>query len=177
MVWTHQEVCDLAVNWLRRAPGRGGPACNVAFSEARGGWNGEIPDAFGARTVTEDESSVVLEVKVSRADFKSDVLKPHRQPGGGMGVYRYYMCPEGMIGIDELPERWGLIEVSAKGKLTVRAGHVLLPRREQGAWRHERAVEREWLLLATMLSRVGDVEALHRSLKKANLERGRLARQ
>jgi hypothetical protein len=178
MTFTHQDLCSLAVNWLQRAPGRKGPACQVAFSEAKSGWIGEIPDAIGFRTVAEDEGSVVVEVKVSRADFLADRSKLHRQDGAtGMGLYRYYMALEGIIGLSELPERWGLVEVSAKGILTVCAGHVAVRRPEQAAWRHDRAVAREWLLLATMLSRVGDVESLHAELKKVRNERARLAKQ
>jgi hypothetical protein len=125
MPLTHQELCSLAVNWLQRAPGRSGPACQVAFSEAKGGWNGEIPDAIGFRTAAGDEGSVVVEVKVSRSDYLADRLKAHRQDGSmGMGLYRYFMAPEGIIDVQELPQRWGLVEVSPKGVLRVRSGHV-----------------------------------------------------
>lgn len=175
---THQELCALAVKWLQRAPGRDGPACQVAFSESRCLWNGEIPDAIGFRTVADDRASVVVEVKVSRSDFLADRAKPHRQSGEqGMGMYRYYMAPEGLIDVAELPARWGLVEVSSKGVLRVVTGHVRARRAERDQWRHERAVEIEWLLLATMLSRVGDIERLHAELKRVNNDRQRLARQ
>ncbi|MFS2025190.1 adenylosuccinate synthase [Massilia sp. CT11-137] len=178
MSFSHQELCSLAVNWLQRAPRRSGPACQVAFSEAKGGWNGEIPDAIGFRTAAEDEGSVVVEVKVSRSDYLADRAKAHRQDGAlGMGLYRYYMAPEGIISVQELPQGWGLVEVSSKRVLRVLAGHVTVKRADQAAWRHERALNREWLLLASMLSRVGNVEALHTELKKANNERSRLARE
>jgi len=178
MSFSHQELCSLAVTWLQRAPGRSGPACQVAFSEAKGGWNGEIPDAIGFRTAAEDEGSVVVEVKVSRGDFHADRAKAHRKEGAlGMGLYRYYFAPEGIISPQELPQGWGLVEVSTKRVLRVLAGHVTVKRAEQAAWRHERALEREWLLLASMLSRVGNVEALHTELKKAKNERAQLARQ
>lgn len=166
------------MNWLQRAPGRNGPACQVAFSEAKGGWNGEIPDAIGFRTAAEDEGSVVVEVKVSRSDYLADRAKAHRQDGAlGMGLYRYYMAPEGIISMQELPTGWGLVEVSPKGVLRVLAGHVTVKRAEQAAWRHERAIEREWLLLASMLSRLSNVEAMHTELKKAKNERAHLAKQ
>lgn len=178
MSFTHQELCSLAVNWLQRAPGRSGPACQVAFSEAKGGWNGEIPDAIGFRTAAEDEGSVVVEVKVSRADYVADRAKAHRQDGAlGMGLYRYFMAPEGIISVLELPQSWGLVEVSPKGVLRVLAGHVTVKRAEQTVWRHERAISREWLLLASMLSRLGNVEAMHTALKKAKNEQTRLARE
>jgi hypothetical protein len=178
MAFTHRELCHLAVKWLQRAPGRNGPACQVAFSEAKCGWNGEIPDAIGFRTAAEDEGSVVVEVKISRSDFIADRVKAHRQdPANGMGMYRYYFAPEGLIAVSDLPELWGLVEVSQRGIMTVRAGHVMHPRSQQLAWRHERSVAREWLLLASMLSRVGDVEALQSELKRAKNERARLAKQ
>jgi hypothetical protein len=28
-----------------------------------------------------------------------------------MGLYRYYLCPDGMISLDELPAGWGLLYV------------------------------------------------------------------
>ena len=178
MTFSHQDLCSLAVNWLKRAPGRSGPACQVAFSEAKGSWSGEIPDAIGFRTAVEDEGSVVVEVKVSRADYLADRGKAHRQvPALGMGLYRYYMAPVGVIAAHELPSGWGLVEVSPRGVLTVRAGHVTVRRAEQVAWRHERALGREWVLLAAMLSRVGDVEAMHAELKKVKNENTRLAKQ
>lgn len=178
MPFSHQDLCRPAVNWLKRAPGRTGPACQVAFSEAKGGWNGEIPDAIGFRTAAEDEGSVVVEVKVSRADYLADRAKAHRLNSGlGMGLYRYYMAPEGIISVQELPPSWGLVEVSPKGVLRVLASHVTVKRAEQAAWRHERAIDREWLLLASMLSRVGNVEAMHTELKKAKNDRTRMARE
>lgn len=178
MSFSHQEICSMAVNWLQRAPGRSGPACQVAFSEAKAGWNGEIPDAIGFRIAAEDEGSVVVEVKVSRSDYLADRAKAHRQEGAlGMGLYRYYMAPAGIISTHELPTGWGLIEVSAKGVLGVLAGHVNVKRSEQALWRHQRAIDREWLLLASMLSRVGNVEAMHTELKKVKNERARLAKE
>jgi hypothetical protein len=178
MPFTHQDLCSLAVNWLQRAPGRSGPACQVAFSEAKGGWNGEIPDAIGFRTAAEDEGSVVVEVKVSRGDYLADRAKAHRRDGAlAMGLYRYFMAPEGIISVQELPQHWGLVEVSHRGVLRVLAGHVTVKRADQSAWRHERAIEREWLLLAAMLSRLGNVEAMHTELKKAKNEQARLAKE
>ncbi len=177
MDMTHQSLCKLAVKWLQRAPSAKGPACQVAFSETKCAWDGEIPDAIGFRTVMGDEGSCVVEVKISRADFLADRNKPHRQvSASGMGLYRYYMTPEGVISASDLQEGWGLIEVSPRGVLTVLRGHVCEKRAGQVPWRHERTVEREWLLLATMLSRVGDVERLHSELKKERNERAKLAR-
>ena len=32
--------------------------------------------------------------------------------GYGMGEFRYYMAPKGLIPLDEIPKNWGLLEVS-----------------------------------------------------------------
>lgn len=175
---THRQLCDLAVNWLQRPASRSGPGCQVAFSESRGAWSGETPDAIGFRAAVYRECSVLVEVKVSRADFLADRKKPHRiDPGLGMGVYRYFMAPAGMINVDELPSRWGLIEVSPKGAPKVVAGHVLLKYRDEDVWAHERTIEREWTLLTRMLNRVGDVEKAQNSLKESRNINARLIKE
>lgn len=52
--------------------------------------------------------SALIEVKVSRSDFACDRLKPERS-AGGVGVYRFYLCPTGLIRVEELPAKWGLL--------------------------------------------------------------------
>lgn len=98
MPLTHRQLCDLAVKWLQRPASRSGPGCQVAFSECRADWKGETPDAIGFRAAVFKEASVVVEVKVSRADFLADRKKPHRiDPSLGMGTYRYFMAPASLI--------------------------------------------------------------------------------
>ena len=107
------------MNWPQRAPGRSGPACQVAFSEAKGNWAGEIPDATGFRTAAEDEGSVVVEVKVSISDYMADRGKAHRQDGAlGMGLYRYYMAPEGVISVADLLQGLGARRSVAQARFT-----------------------------------------------------------
>lgn len=178
MELTHKLLCDLAVGWLKRPSGdRRGPSCKIAFSESRGDWKSEMPDAIGFRVGVYHESSTLVEVKMSRADFLADRKKPHRiEPASGMGIYRYFMAPVGLISVDELPARWGLIEVTEKGVLKVRCGHVLVGHQDHDAWRHERSVSKEWSLLGAMLNRVGDVEKAQNYLKEANNLNSRLAK-
>ncbi len=178
MALTHRQLCDLAVNWLKRPASRNGPGCQVAFSESRGDWSGEMPDAIGFRAAVYRECSVLIEVKISRADFLNDRRKPHRlEPATGMGVYRYFMAPTGLIAVDELPERWGLIEVNDKNTPKVIGGHVLLKYGQEDLWQHERAIEREWTLLTRMLNRVGDVEKAQNWLKESRNINARLVRE
>ena len=54
--------------------------------------------------------SLLLEVKTSRADFLADRLKPERSGHRrGVGLYRAYLCPEGLLSVNDLPARWGLL--------------------------------------------------------------------
>lgn len=111
---THADLVKIAGRWLRNTAG-----CSVALEElcaATG--NGENPDAIGwycGRTL-------LVECKVSRSDFLADRKKRFRmQPELGLGRYRYFMAPTGLIKVEELPARWGLLEVSG-GRVSVAAG-------------------------------------------------------
>ncbi len=91
----------------------------------------------------------------------------------GLGQFRYYLAPAGLIAVDELPPRWGLIEVHGRA-LKVRAGHIFEQRQEQlgyrkdyTAWEHPHNRDRERALLVRLLARVGDADILHRELKAA----------
>nr|WP_280971441.1 adenylosuccinate synthase [Cupriavidus gilardii]WDE72680.1 hypothetical protein [Cupriavidus gilardii] len=170
----HAALCVRAVRWLQLTESRQGPGCTIAVSECQAADAGEIPDAIGFRAVGHELHSVVIEVKVSRADFLADAKKPHRQdPAAGMGEFRYYLAPAGLIRVDELPPRWGLIEVDGRA-LRVRAGHVLarrLPengyRRDFSAWSLPSNRERELALMVRLFARVGDADLLQRQLKEA----------
>jgi len=164
----HRELCALAAAWLRRPASRSGPGCLVAVSETANWINREIPDAIGWRPYGHGRcGSVIVEVKVSRSDFLADAGKPHRrEAAAGMGAYRYFMAPEGLIGPDELPDRWGLVEVNRRGQLKVRAGHVLLGHRDGDAWRHECNEYAEICTLALCLNRVGDPQKVQDRLRE-----------
>jgi len=102
---THEKLVCLAVAWLRRY------RCGVILSE-QACISGEVPDAIGWKKACH---SVVVECKVSRADFLVDREKPFRQkPESGVGCERYYLVPRGLLRMEELPPGWGLIEVSGR---------------------------------------------------------------
>jgi hypothetical protein len=124
---THKELIPIAYKWVLK-----NASCGIAFKEFHT-TNMEIPDVLGFNSW----SSVLIECKASRADFKKDFKKPFRLSGKGMGQYRFYMCPTGLIKKEELPEKWGLIYVSEKGKATC----VVNPIKERGKYLAE---ERRW---------------------------------
>lgn len=172
---THKSLCALAVKWLKRPYSRDGHGCHVAVEEARSGWDGEVPDAIGFHLNGNRVDSVVVEVKVSRGDFLSDKAKPHRAPGLGMGNWRYYLCPEGLIQPEELPAGWGLLWVNSRGHIKPKAGAVACPgggwkarQEHRDAWRQPADQGREAWLLVKLLSRVGDSDKLNRMIREAN---------
>jgi hypothetical protein len=171
---THKELTDLAVKWLRRPNSAKGHGCLVAASELRSGWNGEIPDAVGFRLNGNGVISVVVEAKVSRSDFLADKNKPHRV-AGGIGNYRYFICPEGVIYPSDLPKGWGLVWVNSRGHLKVKegpaayfGGSYLVATQKLADWLHEADTIREAWLLVRLLSRVGDAEQMNSWIKEAN---------
>lgn len=104
---THKQLVDVAYRWLISTVG-----CGFALKElVTSGW--ETPDAIGFRS----GMSILVEVKTSRSDFFADRKKPFRlNPTLGMGQFRFFCCPTGLIQVSELPERWGLVYVDEKGK-------------------------------------------------------------
>jgi hypothetical protein len=73
-------------------------------------YGAELTDVWGMGA----GETAVIEVKVSRSDFLADRKKWGRSAeaeslGLQAGRYRWYLCPEGVIGPEELPEGWGLL--------------------------------------------------------------------
>lgn len=105
---SHKELVSHSHYWLESQN-----MVRVALMEFGAGSNGEIPDVIGFGRFG---NSVVVECKVSRSDFLSDKTKPFRaKPELGMGVYRLYACPWGMLKPEEMPEKWGLLYVNTNG--------------------------------------------------------------
>lgn len=77
-------------------------------------YNAELPDVIGFG----NKHSVVVECKVTRSDFQSDRNKLFRKhPEKGMGDYRYFCVPKGLVSVTELPKGWGLLYVYPSGQV------------------------------------------------------------
>ena len=103
---SHAVLVAKAVAWLRTRY-----RCGIILSEQYCA-TGEVPDAIGWKGSCH---SVVVECKISRADFLADAMKPFRiRPEEGLGCERFYLAPAGIIGTDELPAAWGLLEYASR---------------------------------------------------------------
>lgn len=123
---SHAELTVVAERWLS-----GTRRCNVVLTER--GFGSERCDAMGwARHL------VVVECKVSRADFYADVRKPHRVAGCGLGRERWYLTMPGLLGAHEVPEGWGLLEWTGRTVRRAKPAPVLEHKPEM--WMHELAV-------------------------------------
>ncbi len=98
----HDELVARACQWLKGTCG-----CSAVLGELKAfTGSGETPDAIGWRS----EYSILIECKTSRSDFFVDLKKPFRKdPPMGVGTYRFYLCPPGIIHPEDLPEGWGLL--------------------------------------------------------------------
>jgi hypothetical protein len=98
---THAQLIKLGEKWLRHY------RCRIVLSEQTVD-SGEVPDIIGWRS---DCHSVVVECKISRADFLADQKKLVREnPEAGMGCERFYLTPKNLLSKTDLPSGWGLLE-------------------------------------------------------------------
>ena len=116
---THDELVDIGRRWCARpyrpyyrigkpAVGRRG-GCSLVVTEISTSIR-ETPDVLGWW----GQHSVLLEAKATRSDFRADLKKSFRTRGQGLGNLRYYIVPQGMVEPEEVPEGWGLIEVTSR---------------------------------------------------------------
>lgn len=129
----HSTLVATAVRWLSRQ-------CSVVLYEFAAEAE-ENPDVIGW---VPGAGSVLIECKVSRSDFLKDATKTARKnPSAGMGQRRYYLCPLGLIQIEDLPPKWGLL-------WTIN-GQVIVKREARG--HPERNLAAEVRFLSSMLRR------------------------
>jgi hypothetical protein len=68
-----------------------------------------MPDAIGWKRACH---SVLVECKVTRADFLADRAKPFRvKAEQGVGSERFYLTPPALVKAEELLPGWGLLEL------------------------------------------------------------------
>lgn len=107
--FTHEDLRKMAVRWLTTTR-----KCSVVLSELVT-FAGEIPDAIGWH----NGSSILVEVKVSRADFRRNADKCFIRAGRGMGNRRYFMTPDRLVTEQDLGDGcdYGLLYVTSEGRI------------------------------------------------------------
>lgn len=148
---THNQLVWLAEKWLWAQ------GCGIVFRDSFRAHTtyGEQPDAIGWR----QSISILIECKYSRADFFADRNKPFRlDPRQGLGDWRFFLCPKGLVEGHELPPGWGLLQVAGT---RVEAGQGV-PRRP-GDW-----LQRPWAG-----NKRGEVQMMYAALRRMHL-RGHL---
>ncbi|HKR32721.1 MAG TPA: MmcB family DNA repair protein [Terriglobales bacterium] len=135
---THSRLVDAAVSWLRSKY-----HCGIVLSEQNCA-SGETPDAIGWKG---KDHSVIVECKISRADFLADASKLWRaNPEWALGCERFYLVPAQMISCDELPSGWGLLEI--------RGREIQIARKSKKNLRSAQGLANEMNLLLASLRRV-----------------------
>lgn len=149
---THKELVDIAYKWVLK---RGG--CGVAFKELNTlACNGEYPDVIGFAS---SGWSVLVECKATRSDFLCDKKKSFRANSSlGMGRFRLYCCPDGLIKPEELPEKWGLIYIK-DGKYRLIVNPMLVKENAEGVYgyvgaHHDNNIKAEHGLMYSALRRL-----------------------
>ena len=89
----HKYLVKQGVNWL-------GGICDMVIPEPYNNNNHEIPDVIGFKSG--GRMSYLIEAKAGRTDFENEWKKEKRKEYGGMGNYRYYLAPTGIISESEL---------------------------------------------------------------------------
>lgn len=139
---THDELCRIGMKWLKSQ------GCSVRLSEMVS-VAGEVPDVIGWK----NPSSYLIECKCSVSDFLKDQKKVWRaHESMGMGDYRFYLTPTGLLANQSLPDKWGLLETDGK-RVKVISGKP--PRRcsHEPEFFFEKSKRSEIILLTSALRR------------------------
>lgn len=130
----HRRLVAQAAHWLERR-------CSVVVTEIA--TTGEEPDAIGWTGT----HSILLECKASIEDFRRDQQKSFRTlTEMGIGQYRYFFAPRGVIPVLAMPTKWGLIEVGGR-----RQPKIVIPAGQFDDFNHRQ----EMRILLSVIRRIG----------------------
>ena len=132
----HSDLVRYAAEWLRSERG-----FRTILTEGSCSGTVEEPDVIAWKS----GRSTLVECKRSRADFLADKKKPFRaDAGAGMGRTRLYAAAPGIIRVADLPDRWGLLEITDGGRV-----QLVVEPRSFGVWNRDGEI----VLLAAALER------------------------
>jgi len=105
---THDALVTQAKKWLEEAHGTKF-ACGVVLAEYNCRLS-EIPDVIGFSA----DRSILIECKISRADFLADKKKFCRQQIKQVGNFRYYLVLPHVACAEDIDNGWGLLYATDK---------------------------------------------------------------
>lgn len=104
--FTHKALVRRVASWMKWTKN-----LPVVVSELSTREN-EAPDVLGFHG---PGGSMLVECKISRSDFLADKKKYFRKnEEHGMGDIRYFATPAGLLKVEDIPEGWGLLEVTTR---------------------------------------------------------------
>ncbi len=114
---SHKQLVEIGAKWLNKKAGNIYTRCQFVVTEFVAQGQNEIADILGLCPA----HHVLIEVKVSKSDFKNDTKKIGRSvllPQ--IGNFRYFLVPESLITPEELPDKWGLLYYNGKDVFVVK---------------------------------------------------------
>lgn len=142
---SHAELVEYGYDYLMKTV-----KCSFAIKEIASIAN-EIPDVIGF--MVGKPATLLIECKTSRSDFLADAKKTFREnPGLGMGSYRSYLCEPGIIEVNDLPPKWGLLHIK-NGKIR-RVHGWKKSFNSQPEFFFNRNIQAEWFLMGSCLRRM-----------------------
>lgn len=136
---THESLVKRAKKWLEDAHGSKF-ACGVVLTEFNCTLP-EIPDVIGFNR----DRSILIECKVSRADFQADNRKRHRHYIKKIGNYRYFLTLPNVTCVEEIENGWGLLYATNKKIVEVKESDHFLDDSVKAA---------EWSILYSIVRRL-----------------------
>lgn len=151
---THDMLVAKAKRWLEKSHGNKF-ACGVVLAEYKS-YADEIPDIIGFNS----NRSILIECKVSRADFKADSRKSHRHYIKKLGNLRYYLTLPNVACPEDITNGWGLLYASDKKITEVK----------ESEWFADDSVKAaEWPILYSIIRRLalrGYLKEIQKPLEK-----------
>ncbi|MEX3984261.1 hypothetical protein AB4Y45_35480 [Paraburkholderia sp. EG287A] len=126
----HHELGGRLSSWLREQGRITWENIQLTIARPEGGRRAVRPDVFSLATTYDAKriNPCVHEVKVSRADFLSDLAKPEKREGYSAFCEQFfYVAPPGIIERAELPPNCGLLVERSESDFEV----VVRPRRRE----------------------------------------------
>ena len=136
---THEQLVKRAKKWLEKAHGNKF-ACGVVLTEYTC-WLPEIPDVIGFNA----DRSILIECKVSRADFKADKKKSCRQHIKQLGNLRYYLTLPHVACPEDIENGWGLLYATDEKITEVKESQYFID---------DKTKAKEWSILYSIVRRL-----------------------